>query len=101
MYCFSIYMHVYIVFALHSPLHTLSPLLPLPLLTMPHAGPVLPTCFRILEKKRHFCLSKIVTQGVSLWHFHVFMYYNSKWLMSSIFLLSTTVPFFLWWIQQV
>jgi hypothetical protein len=45
-------------------------------------------------------LFKIATQGVSLWHFHVNMYYNLNWFISSIFLLSTLVPF-LWWLQQV
>jgi hypothetical protein len=44
-------------------------------------------------------LFKIATQGVSLWHFHVYIYYNPNWFISTIFLLSTLVPF-LWWFQQ-
>jgi hypothetical protein len=52
------------------------------------------------EEKRHFCLFKIAMQGVSLWHFHVCMYYNLNWFISSIFLLSPLVPF-LTWFQQV
>jgi hypothetical protein len=44
-------------------------------------------------------LFKIATQGVSLRHFHVYMYYNLNWFISPIFLLSTLVPF-LWWFQQ-
>jgi hypothetical protein len=45
-------------------------------------------------------LFKIVIQGVSLWYFHVYMYYNPNLFISSIFLLSTLVSF-LWWFQQV
>jgi hypothetical protein len=32
-------------------------------------------------------LFMVATQGVSLWHFHVYMYYNPHWFISSIFLL--------------
>jgi hypothetical protein len=45
-------------------------------------------------------LFKIATQGVSLWHFHLYMYCNPNWFISSIFPLSTLVLFF-WWFQQV
>jgi hypothetical protein len=45
-------------------------------------------------------LFKIAIQGISLWHFHVYMYYNLNWFIPSIFLLSILVPF-LWWFQQV
>jgi hypothetical protein len=34
-------------------------------------------------------LYKIAIQGVSLWHFHVYMYYNLNWFIPSIFRLST------------
>jgi hypothetical protein len=44
----------------------------------------------------HFCLRYTL---ISLWHFHVYMYYNSNWLISSIFLLYALIPF-LWWFQQ-
>jgi hypothetical protein len=43
------------------------------------------------QKKWHFCLFRIAVQGVSLWHFHVYMYYNPNWPISSVFLLSTLV----------
>jgi hypothetical protein len=45
-------------------------------------------------------LYEIIIQKVSLWCFHVYMYYNPSWFIPSIFLLSTLVPF-LWWSQQV
>jgi hypothetical protein len=45
-------------------------------------------------------LFKIAVQGFSLWHFHVYMYYDLNWFISFIFLFSTSV-FFLWWFQQV
>jgi hypothetical protein len=51
------------------------------------------------KKKCHYFLFKIALQGVSLWHFHVRMYYNPNWFISSILLLFTLVPF--WWFQQV
>jgi hypothetical protein len=38
-------------------------------------------------------LFRIAIQGVSLWHFHVYMYCIPDWFISSIFLLSTLVPF--------
>jgi hypothetical protein len=42
----------------------------------PRVGPVLPSYSPILYKKktRYLCLHKIATQGISLWHFHVYMY---------------------------
>jgi hypothetical protein len=46
----------------------------------------------IFEKK-YFCLYKIAIQRVSLWLFHVHMYYNLNWFILSIFLLSNLVPF--------
>jgi hypothetical protein len=51
-------------------------------------------------KKRCFCLFKIATPGVSLWYFHVYMYYNLNWFISSIFLLSTLV-LFLWFKNSI
>jgi hypothetical protein len=51
-------------------------------------------------KKRYFCLYKIAIQGVSLWYFHVYTYYNPNWFIPSILLLSALVLFF-WWFQQV
>jgi hypothetical protein len=35
---------------------------------------------------------KIATQGVSLWYFHVCMYYNPNWFISSNFLHSALIP---------
>jgi hypothetical protein len=52
------------------------------------------------EKKWHFCLLKIAIQGVSLWHFHVYLYYSPNWFISYIFLHFTLVPF-LWLFQLV
>jgi hypothetical protein len=73
----------------------------------PHqTGPISPSCSLTLYKKWrkrkawHFCLLKIAAWGVSLWHFHIYMYYSLIWFISSIFLLSTLVPV-LWWFQQV
>jgi hypothetical protein len=53
----------------------------------------------LYKEKMTFCLFKIATQGVSLWHLNIYMYYNPVWFIS-IFLLSTLV-FFLWWYQPV
>jgi hypothetical protein len=47
-----------------------------------------------------FCLFKIATQGLSLWDFQAYVHYSLIWFISSIFLLSTLVPF-LWWFQLV
>jgi hypothetical protein len=44
-------------------------------------------------------LFKIATEFF-WWDFQVYMYYNPIWFISSIFLLSTLVPF-LWWFQWV
>jgi hypothetical protein len=57
--------------------------------------------FSVFVKKRktwHFCLFKIAILRVSLWHFHVYVYYNPNCFIFSIFLFSTLVPF-LWWVQ--
>jgi hypothetical protein len=45
-------------------------------------------------------LFNIATQGVSLWNFHIYMYYNPNWFISSplFFLFSAFIPF-LWWYQ--
>jgi hypothetical protein len=78
-----------------SPSHTLSP---------PPTSPTSTdtsdrTCSTLLfsdfvkEKKWYFCLLMVATQGVSLWHFHVYMYYNLNGFIASIFLLSTLVSF--------
>jgi hypothetical protein len=55
-------------------------------------------CLPVLRywKKRYFCLFNLAYKGVSLWHFHVYMYYNLSWFFPSIFLLSILIPF-LWW----
>jgi hypothetical protein len=48
------------------------------------------TCFAFLvsvfERNKKTFLFKITIQGVSLWHFHVCMYYNPNWFIPSIFL---------------
>jgi hypothetical protein len=49
------------------------------------------------EKKVTF-LFKIAIQGDSLWRFHVYMCYYLNWLIPSILLLPSLVPF-LWWFK--
>jgi hypothetical protein len=46
-----------------------------------------------VKKMTIFFLFKIATQGVSLWHSHVYMNYNPTWFISSVLHLSTLVPF--------
>jgi hypothetical protein len=41
------------------------------------------TSYSLFCKKRHFCFYKI--QGVSLWHFHVYMYCNLNWFIPLYF----------------
>jgi hypothetical protein len=43
---------------------------------------------------------KVVTQEVSLFYFHVYMYCNPNWFLSSNFLRSTLVPL-LWWFRSI
>jgi hypothetical protein len=95
-YHFSTYIHVYTVFVPYSSSHTFSP----PSASFQWYQPpqqdllcplVLQFCKR--KEKWNFCLFKIATLGVSLWHFHICMYYSPNWFISSIFLLSTLVPF--------
>jgi hypothetical protein len=87
--------HICILFTLPHPFPS-SFLLPL-ILTSPER-----TCSFLLfsdfvkGQKLYFCLFKIATHGIFYWHFHVCMYYNPNWFISSIFLLSTLV-LFLWW----
>jgi hypothetical protein len=38
-----------------------------------------------IKVKWHFYLFMILIQGVSLRHFHVYMYYDSNWLIASLF----------------
>jgi hypothetical protein len=88
-------------------LHHIHPPTPLPHILSPPTGTNHwdRTCSALLfsnfikEKKWHLCLLKIDIQGVSLWHFPVYMYYNPNLFISN-FLLSTLVPF-IWWFQQV
>jgi hypothetical protein len=71
-----------------------------------HSPPLVPTprqdlfYLSILHFLKKGIFLKILIQGVSLWHFHVYMYYNPTWFIFSVFLLSTLVPF-LQWFQQV
>jgi hypothetical protein len=46
------------------------------------------------RKKWYICLCKINTQGISLWHFHVYVCYSRICFISSIFLLSSLVLLF-------
>jgi hypothetical protein len=45
---------------------------------------LLSDCVEEKWKQSHFCLCKrkVATQGVSLWYFQVYMYYNSNWFIS-------------------
>jgi hypothetical protein len=94
------FMHRY---ALYSPSHALSPpppcshwhQHPTPGRTWFHP-PVLWFC----KWKKMTFLFQIATQGASLRHFHIYMYYNPNRFISSTFLLSTLVSL-LWWLQQV
>jgi hypothetical protein len=101
-YHFSIFIHVHTVFAPYSLSHTLSPP-PSPSLWYqpPKVGPVLSSCSLVLQMKTkwHLYLFKIITHEVSLWYFHVPMYYNPNLFISSSFLLSTLI--LLWWFLQV
>jgi hypothetical protein len=75
---FSIYIYEYIFFTTVSLLHPFLVSSPILLVPSPKTGPVLPSCSPIFgkkKKKRHFCLFKITVRGVSLWHFHVYMFY--------------------------
>jgi hypothetical protein len=58
-------------------LYCIHPPIALPHLLSPHTGTNLPdrTCSTLLFSD----LVKIATQGVYLWHFHVYMYYNLNW----------------------
>jgi hypothetical protein len=66
----------------------------LPTLTGTAPSSLARTCSDLLfsdfvkEKKWHFCLVKVAIRGVSLWHFHVYMYYNLNWLYFSSFYLT-------------
>jgi hypothetical protein len=98
---FPIYVCVYRIFPPYSPLTPISFVFLTPI------GTHLPerTCFAFLfsvfiKINDIFCLFKIAIHGVSLYHFHVYMYYNSNWFIFSIFLLSILMQF-LWWFQQV
>jgi hypothetical protein len=75
-----IYMCTHYLHQIHPPI-PFPHLFPIPIGTNPTPGK---TCSILLfsdfvkGKKWHLCLFKIATQGVSLWHFHVHMYYNSN-----------------------
>jgi hypothetical protein len=90
------YSSSYFVSLIFTLLHPFLISFPLPLVsTFNPTGPALPSWF-YFAKKWHFCLFKIAIQEVSLWYFHVYMYYNPNWFIPSIFLLSMLIPF-LWW----
>jgi hypothetical protein len=106
---FYTYIHVNTMFAVYSPSYLFPCHLPPPTGTIltPHPGkdlfcPQIHWCFRRKKKKMLFLLlwDKGSCIGVSSWYFHVYMYYNPKIFMSSIFLYSTLVHF-LWWFQPV
>jgi hypothetical protein len=64
---------VYAVFSLYSPYHSLSSPPPPPLLpSSPQTELFNPPVSNFIKEKNHIFV--IVTQGVSLWHFHKYMY---------------------------
>jgi hypothetical protein len=102
---FSIYIHMCIIFSQYSPSHPLSLYLPLPLVPTPQTGVVLPSCSPFLFKNEDsYTGSFFVTFPYIYIHVyicmyvyvHICVYYNPNWLIPSIFLLSTLVPFLLW-----
>jgi hypothetical protein len=82
---FSIFIHEYIIFLLHSSSYILS-LYPTPSHWYLLLERTYYTFLFSIFEKRYFCLLKIAIQGVSLWHFHVCMYYNPYWFIISVFL---------------
>jgi hypothetical protein len=94
---FSIFIHEYLIFPPYSASNTFSLYPPPPTDTNSRQDLF---CLPVLVLKKKILFVKIAMQGVSLRHFHVYMYYNPNWLIPSIFLLSILVPF-LWWFQQV
>jgi hypothetical protein len=80
-------------------LHHIHPPIPFPYILSPPTGTnprqdlFCLSIYVFVLKNDIFCLFKI--QGLSLCHFHVYMYCNPKWFISSIFLLSILVPFLL------
>jgi hypothetical protein len=78
-------------------LHSIHPSIPFPCHLPPPTGTKHPagrTCSTLLFSdfveeriKWHFCLFviKVAIQGISLWYFHVYVYYNPNWFISSIF----------------
>jgi hypothetical protein len=72
------------LFTLFHHFPTFSTLPPIPTYPSPPAGSVLPSCSLILYKKKIWRKNDIfaclrATQGISLWHFHVYMYYSLIW----------------------
>jgi hypothetical protein len=97
---FSIFIHKYIIFLPHSLSYTLSLYLHLPT----GAKPPDRTCFIALSsvfektiKDIFVCLRYLYR--VSLWHFHVRMYYILNQFIPSIFI--SALVSFLWWFQQL
>jgi hypothetical protein len=70
-------------------LHYIHPPMPLPnLLSLPTGtNPPNPRQDLLCPPVLQFCLIKIATQEASLWHFHVYKYYNTSWFISIFFFL--------------
>jgi hypothetical protein len=87
-YHFSIYIHVYTVFASYSLSHTLSSPLPSSQwYQSTQEGHFTPPILDFVKetKKRHLSLFKIATQEISLWYFHTHMHYNLNWFIHRFF----------------
>jgi hypothetical protein len=77
----SIYMHVYTIFPPYNPPTLFPYILPPPTDTNSPDRTCSALCSLICKRKKWHCLFKIALQGVSMRHFHVYMYYN--WIGSS------------------
>jgi hypothetical protein len=52
----------------------------------PQADLFCPPVLQLYKRKKMIFSFVIATQVFSLWHFHVYMYYNSYWFITSVFL---------------
>jgi hypothetical protein len=91
---FSNSISMYTLLVLYSPSYTFSHIFPHPT-SSNYLGQYMfylpvPWFCKILKMTFLFIYNSCI---VSFWHFHIYMYYNLCWFISSIFHLSTLVPF--------
>jgi hypothetical protein len=77
----------------HSPSYTFSLYSLTSHWCQPQTEPVLPSHSLFLKKMR-LCLYNTAIQAVSLWHFHLYMYWILNLFIPFSFLFSTLVPFY-------